>query len=50
MIPNNLVIYSETQKLADSILSTKIGDIINQSADRFESLVISSLPAEEPEM
>ncbi|KAI8064835.1 uncharacterized protein B0P05DRAFT_554517 [Gilbertella persicaria] len=50
VLPTNLVIYSETQKLADLILSTQVGDIIFEHADRLESLVISSLPAEEPEL
>jgi hypothetical protein len=36
--------------LADAILTTKVGEIISQNADRLESLVISSLPAVEPEM
>ncbi|KAG2215650.1 hypothetical protein INT46_006254 [Mucor plumbeus] len=43
-------IYAETQKLADLILTPKVTDIINKSNGRLESLIISSLPDEEPEM
>ncbi|CAO3645545.1 unnamed protein product [Mucor fragilis] len=43
-------IYAETQKLADSILTSKVTDIINKSDGRLESLIISSLPDEEPEL
>ncbi|KAI8883686.1 DUF1682-domain-containing protein [Backusella circina FSU 941] len=50
VIPENFTIYAEAQKLADAILTTKVGEIISQNADRLESLVISSLPAVEPEM
>lgn len=35
--------------MADLILSTtRIGEIITSAADRLESLVVSSLPSEEP--
>ncbi|KAG1051951.1 hypothetical protein G6F55_001100 [Rhizopus delemar] len=48
-IPNSLTVYTESQKLADLILSTtRIGEIITSAADRLESLVVSSLPSEEP--
>ncbi|CEP12028.1 hypothetical protein [Parasitella parasitica] len=43
-------IYAETQKLADLILTPKVTDIINNSNGRLESLIISSLPDEEPEL
>lgn len=36
--------------MADTILSGRIGEIIAQSSDRLESLIISSLPSEEPDM
>jgi hypothetical protein len=45
-----LTIYSESQKLADTILADRVGEIIAQSSDRLESLIISSLPAIEPEL
>ncbi|KAI7903303.1 uncharacterized protein BX663DRAFT_508162 [Cokeromyces recurvatus] len=50
IIPENqFIIYSETQKLADLILNSKVGEIINQNLDRLQSFIISSLPSEEPE-
>ncbi|OBZ81837.1 Coiled-coil domain-containing protein 47, partial [Choanephora cucurbitarum] len=48
IIPASLTIYSETQKLSDLIL-TKIGRVLRDNADKLEHLIISSLPAEEPE-
>ncbi|KAG2229581.1 hypothetical protein BDF21DRAFT_419852 [Thamnidium elegans] len=50
VLPANLTIYAETQKLADTILAGKVGEILAQTSDRLESLIISSLPEEEPEM
>lgn len=50
VLPADLVIYTESQKLADTILSGKVGEILAQNADRLESLIISSLPAYEPEL
>ncbi|KAI7877088.1 uncharacterized protein EV154DRAFT_62914 [Mucor mucedo] len=50
IIPSNLIIYSESQKLADILLAGRIGEIIAESSDRLESLIVSSLPAEQPEM
>ncbi|KAI8993701.1 hypothetical protein BDB01DRAFT_339960 [Pilobolus umbonatus] len=49
VISSKFIIYSESQKLADLILRTKVGQIIKKNVDRLESLVISSLPAVEPE-
>ncbi|KAI9478063.1 MAG: hypothetical protein EXX96DRAFT_595564 [Benjaminiella poitrasii] len=50
VIPENqFIIYSETQKLSDLILNSKVGEIISQNLDRLQSVIISSLPAEEPE-
>ncbi|KAI8641853.1 hypothetical protein BD408DRAFT_417511 [Parasitella parasitica] len=48
--PSEYTVYAETQKLADSILTSKVTDIINKSDGRLESLIISSLPDEEPEL
>ncbi|KAI8359150.1 hypothetical protein BD560DRAFT_405451 [Blakeslea trispora] len=48
IIPGDLVIYSEAQKLSDLILA-KIGQVLRDNADRLEHLIVSSLPAEEPE-
>ncbi|KAI9363568.1 hypothetical protein BD770DRAFT_379900 [Pilaira anomala] len=50
VVPANLTIYAETQKLADCILAGKVGELIAQASDRLDSLIISSLPNEEPEM
>lgn len=50
VIPADLAIYTESQKLADTILSGKVGEILAQNSDRLESLIISSLPAYEPEL
>ncbi|CAO3653571.1 unnamed protein product [Mucor hiemalis] len=50
VIPADLAIYTESQKLADTILGGKVGEIIAQNSDRLESLIISSLPAYEPEL
>ncbi|CAO3691323.1 unnamed protein product [Rhizopus stolonifer] len=47
-IPNTFTIYTESQKLADTILSTKVGELLLNATDRLESFVISSLPTEEP--
>ncbi|KAL0082055.1 hypothetical protein F4703DRAFT_1775548 [Phycomyces blakesleeanus] len=46
-LPSKMVVYSESQKLAD-VLIAKIGPIIRNSPG-FDSLIISSMPAIEPE-
>ncbi|KAI8147909.1 hypothetical protein BJV82DRAFT_593884 [Fennellomyces sp. T-0311] len=47
-LPSNLTVYTEAQKLADLILSTKVSDLISRSPD-FKSLIITSQPDVEPE-
>ncbi|KAG1180160.1 hypothetical protein G6F70_001639 [Rhizopus microsporus] len=48
-IPASLTVYTESQKLADLILSTtNVGKLISDASDRLEYLVISSLPADVP--
>lgn len=44
-----MIVYTESQKLADLILSTtNVGKLISDASDRLEYLVISSLPADVP--
>ncbi|KAG0162533.1 hypothetical protein DFQ28_001113 [Apophysomyces sp. BC1034] len=45
-IPSNLTVYSESQKMTDMILATKLGQTVREPS--FESLVISSMPKLEP--
>ncbi|CAO3598677.1 unnamed protein product [Absidia cylindrospora] len=47
-VPSNLVIYTESQKLADLLLGGKSGDILRQSSG-LESLIVTYLPDYEPE-
>ncbi|KAI9490740.1 hypothetical protein BDB00DRAFT_790125 [Zychaea mexicana] len=47
-LPSNLVVYTEAQKLADQILSTKVSELISNSPD-FKSLIITSQPDYEQE-
>ncbi|KAI9019516.1 hypothetical protein CLU79DRAFT_757618 [Phycomyces nitens] len=46
-LPSNMVVYSESQKLAD-LLIAKVGPVIT-NCPGFDSLIISSMPAIEPE-
>ncbi|KAI7864670.1 hypothetical protein BDF14DRAFT_1731811, partial [Spinellus fusiger] len=45
-LPPHLVVYAESQKMADLLLA-KIGNVLHN--DRFESLILTSLPVYEPE-
>ncbi|KAI8097171.1 uncharacterized protein BX664DRAFT_275715 [Halteromyces radiatus] len=47
-LPSHLVIYAESQKLAELLLNGKTGEILRQSSG-LESLVITYLPEYEPE-
>ncbi|KAI9263331.1 hypothetical protein BDA99DRAFT_509970 [Phascolomyces articulosus] len=47
-LPSNLTVYTEVQKLADQILSSKVSELISQSPD-FKSLIITSQTDYEPE-
>ncbi|CAO3596222.1 unnamed protein product [Absidia cylindrospora] len=47
-VPSNLVIYAESQKLAELLLQGKTGEILRQSSG-LESLIVTYLPEYEPE-
>ncbi|KAI8384913.1 uncharacterized protein BYT42DRAFT_279015 [Radiomyces spectabilis] len=47
-LPSNLVVYSESQKLTDTILKSPIGQLLKKSKG-LESLIISSLPTFAPQ-
>ncbi|KAI9273556.1 hypothetical protein BY458DRAFT_508174 [Sporodiniella umbellata] len=49
LIPDSFIVYTESQKLADVILSSRVGEILSSAADRLESFTVSSLPSKEPE-
>lgn len=47
-VPSNLMIYAESQKLAELLLQGKTGNILRQSSG-LESLIVTYLPEFEPE-
>ncbi|CAO3611959.1 unnamed protein product [Cunninghamella blakesleeana] len=48
-ISSNYVIYAESQKLAELLISGKVKDILSQESNGLESLIITYLPDYEPE-